>query len=140
MIDSENKMKVYLRVKYYSYELGDPIWYRAFFDNICYHLEKGKWGSVFPVVMSLYNGEINHKNLDQQDEEITMIKEKFSEIDVNRIIWDIENLSVKCPYLGNLAKDIKTLADFWRTSYESEDMFEVFKRAIQDAKDKKEKI
>lgn len=131
-----SNLKAYLTIEPFSYELCEIFLYRAFFDNICFHLENGKWGSRFPVIMKcLYNGEVKFEELEAFQIELDIIKTEFLKIDVKKIIWDIENLDVKCPYLDNMGEEIKTIADFWKTSYLSEDMFDFFAKTIIKAKE-----
>ncbi|EAL9047452.1 hypothetical protein NUE13_001983, partial [Campylobacter coli] len=42
------------------YEIGNGDFLHAFFSNVAYHLEKGNWGSRFPILMNeVYQGELN---------------------------------------------------------------------------------
>ncbi len=75
-------MRVWLRVHYLSYGMGDPIWFRNFFDNVYYHLENQNWGSVYPITMNcLYDKlEVSVEDLPKLSEELKEIKERFSKI------------------------------------------------------------
>ncbi len=132
--DALSVSKVFLLVEPFSFELLEIPLYRSFFDNVCFYLENKIWGSRFPIVMqNLYNGAVEVSNLKDLLKEIDIIQQEFSKIEVNDLIWDIENLEERCPYLDNMVDEIKTLADFWKTSYKSEDMFEILKRIINFA-------
>lgn len=129
-------MIVFLKVENYSYEMGDPTWFRNFFENVIDHIEGGEFGSKLPNIFEFYQKEeIAIEKLDNFKKEMLYVKEEFSKIDIKDIVWyTYKSEKVRCPYLDILSDDIFTLSDFWRTSHEAKDMFEVVCVAIEDAK------
>lgn len=108
-------MIAYLRVHYISYEMGDPTWFRNFFDNIVEYVENGIYGSICPNLKNFYeNKELSVEKLENLKKELIYVKEVFSKIDVQKLVWRVYKLGyTHCPYLDNLAEDIFNLADFW---------------------------
>ena len=142
-------MKAYLRVNYFWYEMGDPTWFRNFFENVAEYVDaKLDWGGRCPLLKKLFfNEAILPEQLEDLRKELALVQEVFSKMDVHEIYWSVINpdnhdelIRAECPYLDYMADDIITLADFWCTSYEAESLFEVFNRAIDDACLNKEKL
>ena len=51
---------VCFRVGNISYEIGTASFLYSFFSTVAYRLEKGRWGSRFPIIMNeLYQGQLS---------------------------------------------------------------------------------
>ena len=76
----EITMSVGFQVSYNWYEIGSADFLYAFFSTVAYNLEKGIWGSKFPVIMKrLYLEELNGKDIDRAIR-IKDYKEKIEEV------------------------------------------------------------
>ena len=133
-------MKAYLRVNDFWYEMGDPTWFRNFFENVAEYVDAElDWGGRCPLLKKLFfNEAILPEELEDLRKELALVQEVFSKMDVHEIYWSVINpdnhdelIRAECPYLDYMADDIITLADFWRTSREAESLFDVANRAIR---------
>ena len=133
-------MKGYLRVNDFWYEMGDPTWFRNFFENVAEYVDAElDWGGRCPLLKKLFfNEAILPEELEDLRKELALVQEVFSKMDVHEIYWSVINpdnhdelIRAECPYLDYMADDIITLADFWRTSREAESLFDVANRAIR---------
>jgi hypothetical protein len=83
------------------YEFGYSESLYAWFSNIAYHLEDGKWGSIYPIVMNkFYYDEENgvpYKDIDTFQKEIEQIEEKFKTIPSSKAIWSFEDKIYSLP-------------------------------------------
>ena len=142
-------MKAYLRVNYFWYEMGDPTWFRNFFENVAEYVdEELDWGGRCPLLKKLFfNEAILPEELEDLRKELALVQEVFSKMDVHDIYWSVINpenhdelIREECPYLDYMADDIITLADFWRTSRGAKSLFKVIDLAINDAKERNAKL
>ena len=100
-------MVVGFKVKYYWYQVGHGDFLHSFFSTISYHLEQNGWGTEYPFILNeLYNGKLENKNIDCELEEII---KKLQKLSPSQVIWDIEDLSKRPPWSGNINKDITNL-------------------------------
>ena len=142
-------MKAYLRVNYFWYEMGDPTWFRNFFENVAEYVDAElDWGGRCPLLKKLFfNEAIMPEQLEDLRKELALVQEVFSKMDVHDIYWSVINpdnhdelIRAECPYLDYMADDIITLADFWRTSKGAKSLFKVINLAINDAKERNTKL
>ena len=133
-------MKGYLRVNDFWYEMGDPTWFRNFFENVAEYVDAElDWGGRCPLLKKLFfNEAILPEEFEDLRKELALVQEVFSKMNVHEIYWSVINpdnhdelIRAECPYLDDMADDIITLADFWRTSREAESLFDVANRAIR---------
>lgn len=126
-------MAVGIKVDFLWFSIGTGDFFHSFFSTICGNLENMKWGSKYPIVMNnLYEGEISVKDIHEAQKELKTIKEEFSKISPDKIIWDIENLEKRPPWGNNISKDIKNLSDYFVTS-DGENLFDVLNEAMYEA-------
>lgn len=110
-------MAVGIKVKFYWYQIGSGDLLHAFFSNVCYHLEKGNWGSIYPYIMKmLYQGLLPHFALKDAINELEQIKNNFEKLSVDKVIWDIENLDITPPWKDNISPEITSLSNYFTTS------------------------
>lgn len=118
------------------FTVGSMDFLHCFFSNICFHLEKGCWGSKYPSLMNeLYNGTLPSDKIDLAISELNEIKRRLSFIRPSDVIWDIENLDRRPPWGNEISEDITNLANYFITS-EGEDLFDVLNGALLMAKSK----
>ncbi|EAH9763692.1 immunity 70 family protein [Campylobacter jejuni] len=119
------------------YEIGNGDFLHAFFSNVAYHLEKGNWGSRFPILMNeVYQGELNFSQASLALNELENIQKEFKNFTPKQIIWDIENLSLMPPWGDNISSDITNLSNYFITS-DGNDFIELFKKVLQLAENEK---
>jgi hypothetical protein len=127
-------MAVGFKVKFFWYQIGSGDFLYSFFSTVCYNLENSKWGSRFPHIMSeLYVGELKIENIDSAISELNCIKTELSKISVDRVIWDIEDLTKKAPWGDNISVTITNLGNYFVTS-EGDDLLTLFSNALEKAK------
>lgn len=106
-----------------------------FFSTVAYNLENQKWGSRFPVIMNkLYQGELNSSYILEAINELEQIKQGLSKLTPDKVIWDIENLSVQPPWGTNISDTITNLSNYFVTS-DGEDFITIFNRALKKAEE-----
>lgn len=122
-------------VKYYWYQIGSGDFLFSFFSTVAYNLENQKWGSKFPVIMNkLYQGELNSPYILEAINELDQIKQGLSKLTPDKVIWDIENLSVQPPWETNISNNITNLSNYFVTS-DGEDFITIFNRALKKAEE-----
>ncbi|QFJ54664.1 immunity 70 family protein [Pseudobutyrivibrio xylanivorans] len=130
-------MAVGFKVKYYWYQIGNGDFLHAFFSTVAANLENSNWGCRFPVIMrELYQGKLNVDKIDETLEELSVIKEELKELSVDKVVWDIEDLSKQPPWGDNISEDITDLSNYFVTS-DGEDFFTIFTHALEKAKETK---
>lgn len=130
-------MAVGFSVDYFWYEVGSGEFLHAFFSTIAYHLENGKWGSRYPVIMKkLYQGEIKSKDIKLAIKELEEIRSLLQRISPEKVIWDIEDLSKQPPWGDNISEEITDLSNYFVTS-SGEDLIIMLKDALDQAKELK---
>ena len=126
-------MSVGLKVNFFWYPLGDEDFVHSFFSTISYHLENGEWGTKYPILFDkLYQGKLSWKNAEKVIEELKDIQVKLKAFAPDKVIWDIDDLSLQPPWGNDISTDITDLSNYFVTS-EGEDVFEVFFKALNTA-------
>ena len=70
---------VCFRVGNISYEIGTASFLYSFFSTVVYRLEKGRWGSRFPMIMNeLYQGQLSFEKILVAKQELKQIKKELS--------------------------------------------------------------
>lgn len=128
-------MAVGFKVDFFWYQIGSGDFLHSFFSTVAYNLEKGKWGSRFPVVMKeLYQGKVDKKKINKAIKEVKVIKRELKKYSPDKVIWDIDDLSKQPPWGDNISKDITDLSNYFVTS-DGEDFITIFMDALQEAKE-----
>ncbi|WP_454880290.1 immunity 70 family protein [Sphingobacterium detergens] len=122
------------------YKIGTGSILHSFFSTIAYNLEDNNWGKKYPFIMKeLYNGELSSDKILNAEKELAEIKEALKEYAPNCIIWDIDNLELQPPWGEKIADRITSLSNYFYTS-DGEDIFNLFIRAFNDAKQIKKSV
>lgn len=117
------------------FRIGDAGFLHCFFSTITYNLENSQWGSKFPYLMNdLYHKGLSAENIDKAKMEIETIQMVFKTFPPDKVVWDIDDLSQRPPWDGNIAARITDLSNYFFTS-DGKDIFEVFKKALNTAKE-----
>ena len=128
-------MAVGLSVSFFWYQVGSGDFLHSFFSTIAYNLEDNNWGSKYPVIMNqLYQGEIDCEELDKALVELEDIYQCLKSFSVEKVVWDIEDLTRCPPWGNNISKDITDLSNYFVTS-EGEDLIKIFRHALEKAKE-----
>lgn len=126
-------MAVGFTVKFLWYQIGSGDFLHSFFSTVAYRLEKGAWGSVYPVIMNeLYQGELSVDKVPLAIDELKCIKNELKKFSPNQVIWDIDDLSKQPPWGEGISADITDLSNYYVTS-DGEDFLTVFERALNEA-------
>ncbi|MFC4211616.1 Imm70 family immunity protein [Pedobacter lithocola] len=104
-----------------------------FLSNVAYHLEDGKWGNVYPMLMNkLYKGELPVANVENAINELQKIKAQFKLVMPDQAIWEIEYPARKSPFAGDTAQRITDLSNYFYTS-DARDLFDVIQTTLETA-------
>jgi len=126
-------MAVGLKVKFYWYQIGTGDFLYSFFSTIAYNLEDSKWGTKYPFIMKeLYSGKLNVEHLKNAKDELEAIKNELKILPVNKVIWDIDDLSKPMPWGDNISSDITDLSNYFITS-DGEDLITIIDHALEKA-------
>ena len=113
----DENMAVGLKVGFYWYQIGTGDFLHSFFSTIAYNLEDSKWGTKYPYVMKeLYSGNLKKEHLINAKNEFESIKNGLKKLSVDKVIWDIEDLSKPMPWGDNISSDITDLSNYYVTS------------------------
>lgn len=122
------------------YEVGSSSFLHSFFSTVAYRLEKGKWGSRFPAFMiTFYQGTLEQNLVSEVQKELSIIKEELREFEPDKVIWDIEDLSLQPPWGNNISSDITDLSNYYVTS-DGKDFLKVLEEALNKAIEKNQSI
>lgn len=128
-------MAVGFKVNFYWYQIGNGEFLHSFFSTVAYNLENQKWGNRFPVIMNnLYQGEVNKDQIREAINELSIIKLELQKFSVDKVVWDIDNLSKQPPWENNISRDITNLSNYFITS-EGLDLISVLFNALNKAKE-----
>ncbi|MBO4864429.1 MAG: immunity 70 family protein [Eubacterium sp.] len=126
-------MAVGLTVKYYWYQIGTGDFLHSFFSTIAYNLEDGRWGTKYPVFMNeLYSGILKYEHLLIANEELNNISNELKGLSIDKVIWDINDLTKPMPWGKNISPDITDLSNYFVTS-DGEDLITIIHHAIEKA-------
>lgn len=127
-------MVVGLKVDFFWYSIGEPDFLHSFFSTICVNLESGDWGSKFPVLMNeLYQGNLEFSKIDLALEELSKIEKQFKKLNVEKAVWDINDLKKSAPWENNISSDINNLSEYFWTS-SGENIFVILEKALTEAR------
>ena len=126
-------MAVGLKVKFFWYQIGTGDFLHSFFSTIAYNLEDSKWGTRFPFLMKeLYGGVLMENHLIKAKKELEIISNELKKISVDKVIWDIDDLSKPMPWGNKISSDITDLSNYFITS-DGEDLITILHHAIDKA-------
>lgn len=127
-------MAVGFKVKFFWYQIGSGDFLHSFFSTVCCNLEGKKWGSRFPHIMNkLYSGELAFEDIDSALSELTCIRTELENIAIDKVVWDIDDLTKKVPWGDNISDSLTNLGNYFVTS-DGDDFITVFSNALEKAK------
>ena len=131
------KPQAYLAVDCFGYRVDGKLW--SFFSTIGYHLEKQKWGSVYPIIMLKLcdEGYVEPQDLPTLRRELTDIQKHFDSLIQQDIVLDYDSLESK---LNFSKKEQKLPIMNYFVNERGRTIFDVFFKAIQDATELESKI
>lgn len=110
-----------IKIHFNWYVIGSGYLLDAFFSTVAVNLENGKWGSRFPVIMNELNkGELNYRHAKDALDELSIIKNELMTISVGKVIWDIEDETIKGPVKYSVNHYTDNLSDYFQTSEQSD--------------------
>ena len=123
------------------YDIGEGALLHSFFSTISHNLEPKGWGTKYPLLMNeLYHGSLKWKKADKVIESLQSIKESFTHISTDKVVWDIEDLSIEPPWGINLNNPyVNDLSNYFVTN-DKYDLFDVFIAALTQSKNDKKNI
>ena len=126
-------MAVAFQVDFILYQVGTDDFLHSFFSTISHNLEPNGWGTKFPLLMKkLYVGKLEWSDVPEAIEEVKKVKSELIKFDVDKVIWDIDDLSKQPPWGTNISSEITSLANYFVTS-DGRDLFDVLQKAMQDS-------
>ena len=133
-------MAVGFNVDFYWFQIGSSDFLYSFFSTVAYRLENNIWGSKYPIIMKdLYYGKILIDSLDDAIIELSRIKDEFSRLKPESVIWSIDDLSIQPPWGNDISSDIADMSNYYVTS-DGRDFFDVFLLALTTAKELKKPL
>lgn len=112
------------------YEIGTDSFLHAFFSTISHHLEPRGWGSVYPILMNkLYQGSLDHQDAGAALQELHQIKLELKRYKPDAVVWDIDDLRAKPPWVESVSAHITDLSNYFVTSG-GRDLFELLFEVI----------
>lgn len=98
-------------------EIGSSDFLHSFFSTISFHLEPKGWGSRFPELMNqLYQGKLEPADAEKVLKDVRIISEELKQIPAQRVVWNIEDITVKPPWGDYVDKSVTSLANYHITS------------------------
>jgi len=114
-------------------EIGAPSFFHCFFSNVSHHLEPAGWGTKYPALLNeFYQGKLSPERVQAALDEIVDVRTELSKIPPGKVIWDIEDLSLKPPWGDDISPDITDLGNYFVTST-GRDLFDLLEEAFQEA-------
>lgn len=133
-------MAVGFKVGFYWFQIGSGDFLHSFFSTIAGNLEKGNWGTEFPIIMNeLYNGSLEAEHIRGAVKELKTIKEKLKDFSPDKVVWDIDDLTLSPPWGKNVSKDITDLSNYFVNS-DGDDFITLFMHALEKAEELKMRI
>jgi hypothetical protein len=106
-------LAVGFKVHFLWYPIGTGSFLHSFFSTISYHLEPEGWGRKYPYLMKdLYNGKIDKSLLPKLLKEINEIQSLLKNYSLDKVVWDIEDLSKQPPWGDKISPDITSLSNY----------------------------
>lgn len=128
------------RVGNISYEIGTASFLYSFFSTVAYRLEKGRWGSRFPIIMNeLYQGQLSFEKALVAKQELKQIKKELSFFLPDQVVWDIDDLSKQPPWKNHISHTNTSLENYFITC-DGQDFIEVFQNTLDTAIEIKEDV
>lgn len=121
------------------YRIGTPSFFNSFFSSITFNLENNQRGAKYPMMLELYNGVLKFENINRAKLELNIIKQEFSKLTTDKIVWDNTDLTKKTPWGNNIADRVTNLSNYFWTS-DGKDLFEILNKAFDSAVEIKENV
>lgn len=116
------------------YKVGHGSFLHSFFSTISYNLEVEGWGSKYPFLLKdLYQGELASENIDEALDELNDVQKQFETPEVDKVIWDIEDLEKNPPWDKNISDRINNLSEYFITS-DGKNLFDVLRKSLMTGK------
>lgn len=97
-------------------EIGPGGLLHSLLSTVAVHLEGGKWGTNFPLIMGkFYQGSLPASDADRAFQEMQQIKDGLKSLTADKVVWDIEDLSKNPPWGRNVGPHVKSMADYYVT-------------------------
>lgn len=130
-------MTVGFMVDCFFYDVGRGDFLHSFFSTISHHLEPQGWGTKYPYLLKkLYNDKLLWSEVGQARKETMEIEGKLETMTIDSVIWDVDDLTQKPPWGGNISPKVTNLSNYFATS-EGKTFFEVLYIAFQVAEEDK---
>lgn len=127
-------MAVSFKVGNHYREVGSGDFLHSFFSTISFHLEPNGWGSRFPELMNeLYQGQLASAKADKVLTDVLTIREELKAFPPERVVWDIEDISLAPPWGNNISDRITDLSNYYVTN-DGKDLFDVLIASLEDLK------
>lgn len=115
------------------YSIKAPCYLIPFFSNICVHLEKGKRGTRFPVIMrELFSGILHYEHVTQAMEELNQIERELKLIPVSRYVYNFLEPNRPKP-VGMKLPSYATSLYAYITNGDDKEIVPELRRALTDA-------
>ena len=126
-----------LKVGPIFYKIGTGSFLHCFFSTIAVRVENGNWGSEYPILMNqLYQGEVSPGDINSLNNELNDIKAKLKNIEIDQVVWDIDDRNKQPPWGDKVAERITDLSNYFITS-DGKDLFTILYEAIDCGKNEK---
>jgi len=98
-------------------EIGPGSILHALCSTIAVHLEGGRWGSRFPLLMEeLYQGVLQARDVDAARAELIEVRKGLAELSPAQLVWDIERPDVKPAWAQEVGPHVTSMANFFVTT------------------------
>lgn len=103
-----------VRVYGITTEIGPGGLLTSFCSSVAVHLEKRRWGSVFPVLQNkLYQGNVPAGHARALVDELEGVRTGLGKVSPDQLVWDFYDPLAKPPWGPTYGPHIKSLADFY---------------------------
>lgn len=98
-------------------EIGPGGLFHSFMSTVAVHLEGGNWGTRFPLIMGkLYQGSLPSRDVEAAILEAQAIKNSLNKLGPDKVVWDINDLSLLPPWGTFVGPHIKSMAGYFVTT------------------------
>lgn len=98
-------------------EIGPGGLMHSLMSTIAVHLENGRWGSRYPLLMDkLYQGSLAGNDAEAALLEAQGIKIALAKLGPEEVIWDFGDRSLAPPWGKVVGANVKSMADYFVTT------------------------
>jgi len=98
-------------------EIGPGGLLHSLLSTVAVHLENGKWGEKFPLIMGkFYQGSLPSSDVEPAIFEAKKIKEGLGLLSPDKVVWDIEDLKKDPPWGRDFGAHVTSMADYFVTT------------------------